>query len=377
MKLSPKEHNLDDVFRERLKDLQTQPSELPWFAIEASLPARSVFGNPIRVIAGAAATVVTAVFAVVAFLPGTGGLEVLAGYEVSSKSLQQRLPAHTSAQAGEAPVVTVTFYGSETPALSAITPSIQPAPTSLEPVAMKDLGPHLVSLGTEALPTAETQRPLHDPADRVGHGQSLRGLRIGAVGAANNTWLFSAPEAPVSTEIVGFKPTVGTAVGFSLGYDFTDRAGVQVDVMLSSSEGQRFSVMTEEGLVTSSAKANYLRIPVLYKKRFVRQSDILNTPVALSYVAGLQYGRLNWVSSEPQNDMLDLTDFNTQELGVVMGLEYDVHFAKNYVVSLGARAAVNNDINAFPFFMSDEYAESASFSFGAQLKLSYLLRTGS
>lgn len=366
MKLSPREHNLDDVFRDRLKDLEAQPSELPWFGIDANLPGRNVFAEAFRTLSGAMATVAIVSFSVAAFLNDVSPSRILAAHEAVRRPAASATENFVSTQP-EIPASSVLIVNTDA---SAAHDAVLPHQAAMTPAPSVGF---VKSLGTEALPADQISLETPDLTLGSVEVESAHGFRIGGLAGVNNTWLFAQPDAPASSEIAGYTPTLGGSVGVSVAYDFTPSAGIEVDIICSSSEGQSYDLVSEEGQTTTQVKVNYLRIPVLYKKRFTQNSELLNTAVSINYLAGLQYGRLNWVNADPEHQVLEESDLNKQELGVVVGLEYDIYFAQNYVLTLGGRAAVNNDLSAFPFFMSDEYAERANFSVGAQVKLSYIL----
>jgi hypothetical protein len=371
MRLSPKEHNLDDAFRDRLKDLEAQPSELAWVGIEATLPARSVLASPFRIIGGLAAVATVASFGILAALGDSPMSSALLAHETQPKRLQfvERSPELLSAAAPEL-VLTHARPISSTSEVA----SISVAAPGFSAEVYADRPALLPGHGTEAISTDPSALgDLNELEPKLIDESNFRGLRIGGLTGINNTWLFST-HGSGNAAITGYRPTFGPAFGFAVGYDLNSRSAVEADFIVSSSEGQRYDIMTEQGPMTTTAKVNYLRIPVLFKKRVTAQSGLLNTAYSINYVAGLQYGRLNWVSVDPDVNLINEDNFNKQELGVILGLEYDLYFSRSYALTFGARAAVNNDINAFPFFMSDEYAESANFSLGAQVKLSYLIR---
>ena len=367
MKLSPKPHNLDDSFREGLKDFEAQPSELAWFGIEAHLPVKNVLSNPFRIGAGIAASAVVLSFAAYLALTGQQRLTAISAIHFTPNDLDLVMPA----LAEQDEVMSLQ------PAKESVSEVIRPLPIA-GPIAASPASGYefekpmeLKSLklsGIRSLPLT-----MSAGADaRVLDEGVARGVHVGAIVGINNTWLFAGTDGGRGRFSSDYKPTVGPAYGFAIGLDFSTRGGIEVDVMASSAEGQTYEIMTEDGPVRSAVSLNYMRIPVMYKHRFIRMSGLLNTPVTFNYMAGLQYGRLNWVNADPLVRFISRNEYNVQELGIIVGAEYGVYFSDNYLLSIGARASVNNTISAFPFFMSDEYAETANFAVGVSLKLSYL-----
>lgn len=373
MKQSRNPLNLDDVFKDRLKDFEAEPSDLSWIGIETQLPTGSFLAAPLRVIAGVAASVAVVTFGVIA---GTqlneatrSGLAANEAPAVNSSQLTRPLLSATPEVLPAADFTVASFVQPTTTSnFVASTRNERRELVSAEALDRNEAEP--ISLGDQAAPLTQVRHVKPISVD-----EATKGFHVGVQAGANNTWLFTPTQH--NGTVAEYQPAMGGSYGISAGYDFSSRAGVEVSVIASSSEGQNYSVVTEAGPVRANAKVNYTRIPVVYKHRFAKHSGLLNTTVSTNYLIGLQYGRLNWVNVDQELAFIEQDDFNQQELGVTIGAEMDIYFAKNYMLTVGARAAVNNEASAFPFFMSNEYAETANFSAGLNLKLSYLFNEGS
>lgn len=182
--------------------------------------------------------------------------------------------------------------------------------------------------------------------------EEIKGFHIGPVVSMNSVWLVNDELDNLRTrERFGYNWKFGLAYGFSVGFDFTPKAGIQIDWIVQSNEGQSFEVFEETGSFRRDVHLNYLRIPVLYKFRMSRLTPINASPMVINYILGLQYGRMNWVNIDDDLEFVKPTDYNEHEWGFVFGLEYDFYAAKNYFLSFGARASVNTDINSFPLLI--------------------------
>jgi len=146
----------------------------------------------------------------------------------------------------------------------------------------------------------------------------------------------------------------GTQYGISLGYDFSHKFGLEVEGVFRSAQGFKFQESRYNGklIITGELDLNYMHIPVLFKYKWSKISARTFNPKVLNLLAGIQYSRLksvdytsDWSDFEVPDDM-----FNKNELGVTLGLEYDIFLHKNYYLSIGARGTFLSDAGSFPYF---------------------------
>lgn len=183
----------------------------------------------------------------------------------------------------------------------------------------------------------------------------ITGFHVGPIVGLNNSWLINKDLDNLrSRERFGYNLKFGFSYGFSAGFDFTPKSGIQIDWIVQSNEGQSFEVFNETGSFRRNVHLNFLRVPVLYKYRMSRLTPINAAPMVINYIFGIQYGRLNWVNIDPDLDFIKAKDFNEHEWGVVLGLEYDFYVGKNYFVTLGGRGSINTNLNSFPLLIDSE-----------------------
>ncbi len=201
----------------------------------------------------------------------------------------------------------------------------------------------------------------------------MRGMYIGISGSYNQTSIleygnFFKEERPIQPSL-----KFGTSKGFVLGYNFSNKFGIQAEYIYNSIQGQNY-VMSEEGdIVQKSLSLSYDLIPVTAKIKVGRISDLTNKPVILNYSVGAQYGMLKSYRL-PQDKRYETDEkvFKEDEISLVLGLDYDVYIQDNLYISAGARGTISNDISLHDEPLTDN--AKRNFVFGLRGSLNYVFR---
>lgn len=201
----------------------------------------------------------------------------------------------------------------------------------------------------------------------------MRGMYLGVSGSYNQTSILEygnlfKEERPIQPSL-----KFGTSKGFVLGYNFSNKFGIQAEYIYNSIQGQNY-VMTEEGdIVQKSLSLNYDLIPVTAKIKVGRISDLTNKPVILNYSIGAQYGMLRSYRL-PQDKRYETTEqvFKETEVSLVLGLDYDIYIQDNLYLSAGARGTISNDISLHDEPLTDN--AKRNFVFGLRGSLNYVFR---
>jgi len=201
----------------------------------------------------------------------------------------------------------------------------------------------------------------------------MRGMYIGVSGSYNQTSILESgnlfkEERPIQPSL-----KFGTSKGFVLGYNFSNKFGIQAEYIYNSIQGQNY-VMSEEGdIVQKSLSLSYDLIPVTAKIKVGRISDLTNKPVILNYSVGAQYGMLRSYRL-PQDKRYETTDkvFKDDEISLVLGLDYDIYIQDNLYLSAGARGTISNDISLHDEPLTDN--AKRNFVFGLRGSLNYVFR---
>ena len=179
------------------------------------------------------------------------------------------------------------------------------------------------------------------------------GFHFGTFLSFNNTWVLNRSVLKAGAhKSLTYKMDFGTDYGFSAGYDFSPRIGMQVEWIINSAQGQQYNKI-QNGEKTgeyTGISLTYSHIPVLMKYRFNKITANSLRPITISLVGGVQYGMLktteiNIANSSLHNDLLKRSSW-----GYVLGLDYDMYFTRNYYFTFSARAAYSTSGDSFNDF---------------------------
>jgi opacity protein-like surface antigen len=209
----------------------------------------------------------------------------------------------------------------------------------------------------------------------------LSGVHFGPTIMAQYTWLGNKNLDRI-TNRYGYNAGVagGSAYGLNVGYDFNSKLGIQADIIFSSIEGADYTYSGKNNFramsdVPGKLRLNYTRIPVMVKVRMSKLVQPLQTASVLSYMIGLEYGRLNWVNLDESMPYIPTENFNKQEWGLMMGMEYDIYLGKNYALTIGARGRMSTKLSDFPMILSNDFQTPHTFGIGVNARLNFVIPT--
>ena len=184
-------------------------------------------------------------------------------------------------------------------------------------------------------------------------------LRIGFIGMAQSTFLSGSGISLYQADVAGRKQLkVRAAYGLSGAFDFSRSFGVEVNLLISSSEGQAFRSKGKK----SDLRSNYIRVPVMLKYRFLRAGSLHGLPEAFCLKAGIEYGRLNWVNMDEFSGYLQPAQFNPSEFRTVADLSYEKYLSPQHILTGGVRARLGSFGRA-----GSEVVNSTTLAFYLQL----------
>lgn len=173
-----------------------------------------------------------------------------------------------------------------------------------------------------------------------------RGFHLGTFASAHNNWILNPAlkETITQNSNLVHQLDFGYTYGVAMGYEFSNKWGLQMEWIVNSEQGQRFA---KQAIYNSTNKSNtdinltYTYFPVLLKYRNQRMFSLTKQPLVINYIAGIQYGTLksaeiNINNPVVQDDLLQLSSW-----GFVWGLDYDVYLNKNYFLTFGARTSLS------------------------------------
>lgn len=142
-------------------------------------------------------------------------------------------------------------------------------------------------------------------------------------------------------------------IAFALtgGYNFNHRAGVEAEVFYAK-QGHSFIDNTSKKLpFFGDVKIAYVKMPVLFKVRFSKILASTQHARVFNVLAGPVYSHLihsNFLLSSELFSKNVVVPKN--ELGITMGIEYEVYATKSLFFSLGTRGSISTGVRSFPYF---------------------------
>lgn len=191
-----------------------------------------------------------------------------------------------------------------------------------------------------------------------------KGFHVGAFIMINNVWLtkkqFSTDE---NTKSIKHKVQFGKAYGVNIGYDFTDRLGVELEWQISE-QGQKYEV----GLYNDNDKHSkdirliYTKFPVLlkYKQTFINHYN--SKPIAVSFVVGPQFNFLLKQQVSLDGLAVKTPQYNKFEFGVLGGFDFDLYMMRYMYLTIGGRTG---------FGTSFKPGQPMSFQLGLTTQLNF------
>jgi hypothetical protein len=155
--------------------------------------------------------------------------------------------------------------------------------------------------------------------------------------------------------------------GAAVGYQFTAKTTLFAEYKFAQ-QGQNY--LRTQGMSTENVSIattyHYVALPVRYRIA----NAYINKPIAVSLIAGPQFGLLNKYSVSPSDNTIDDNLLVQKELGIIGGVDFEWYSEKmrNCYLSVGVRGAYGRDVHKI--LQSDATQQS---SLGIRLGLHYRL----
>lgn len=228
----------------------------------------------------------------------------------------------------------------------------------------------LASIGVNALPSAteptEEQLPLapvtnHDKVRKkvsdkevplkVNPLGMMRGFYIGGDMLFNHTRTFLSNGAlqPLIGEDITFYRDFGYQYGLSIGYNFSPKVALEAEWIIASMQTQSF-LDNRYGKLFINGEMNltYTQVPLLVKYKVPSISNLTKLPVAFNVYGGVGFSRLKAatirLNDERVSEEASKELFARNELGLLLGMEYDVYLHKYMFLTVGMRSSMFTDI---------------------------------
>lgn len=174
-----------------------------------------------------------------------------------------------------------------------------------------------------------------------------KGFHVGAFISINNVWLnkkqYSADE---NTSSIKPKVQFGKAYGINIGYDYTDRIGIELEWQISE-QGQKYNVglLSDNKSHTKDINLMYTKFPILvkYKQTFINNYN--SKPIAINFLVGPQFNIL--VKQDVRLDGAKVNNapqYNKIEFGLLGGFDFDLYMMRYMYLTIGARTGFGSSL---------------------------------
>lgn len=206
---------------------------------------------------------------------------------------------------------------------------------------------------------------------------NMRGFYAGFDGGVNMTRLYLKNDAlyPLLGKDVNYYFDPGYYYSLSFGYSFSKNFALEAEWIINSAKGQRYLDNRFGKLyINGGIELSYTEIPLMAKYKFTKLSRLTKAPVSFDVVAGVSYSRLKTSSINIGEDVI--TDANeffaVNNVGFLMGLEYDMYLTRSLYLNLGARASYTADVHSFKT-IGQEVPKISSFNLGIHAGVYYVI----
>ncbi len=122
----------------------------------------------------------------------------------------------------------------------------------------------------------------------------------------------------------------GYSIGTTVGYIFSDKFNLESNINFISTSGAK---RTSEANLSNKLSLNYTTISLLAKK-MNNQSTFDNKKYSTNLIGGVYGG---FLSNASRNNQDVKTEFNSTDIGIILGIEQDRYITKDIVITPGVR----------------------------------------
>lgn len=279
------------------------------------------------------------------------------------------LETHTAITAGNAVALSENIFENE---------RVREGNEELQNVAPEHSPIPVERLMLETSLTPQDVKFAHAKNEHVRKQSAVKGFHVGIEGGLNHSMVLMKESNldPIIGSNVHRKLNPGAYYAVSMGYDFSRKFGIETELIFCSKQGQKYSELRYGKIpIDGEITLEYMSVPLLFKYKMTTMGGKSLNPRALNFIAGLQYSRLKEAKISLNDlDIKNATQpFNRDELGFVLGLEYDIFFSPNYFLTLGTRASISSDIHAFPYFVP-QASQTYNVLVGVNASFHYLMK---
>jgi hypothetical protein len=216
----------------------------------------------------------------------------------------------------------------------------------------------------------------HALTEKINH---IKGFYIGAGSRINNSWFLLRKNelSRFADEDMQYTSDYNLAYSISSGYNVSKNFGVEAEVTLVRQQQSYLDRSNRKITVEGNMSLTYLQIPLMAKYKWARLSAVTQQPIVFNIMAGPVYSRLLHLEYTVINEKFDHKEvsFAQNELGIMLGLEYDIYISRNAYFSIGTRAGASTDIRSFPYIAPNQ-VKTLNLFIGVDASFNFHLKNG-
>ena len=256
--------------------------------------------------------------------------------------------------------------------------SDKPAPGDPVPFQRIDLYPVYVSVN---LPYANMGDllllPIQDGPYGLSETSPFQGFYGGLSFTYNNTWLLNKKTitAYSRTNLTQANVHFTRAFGFSAGYNFNQKFGLEMDCFLRSVLGQTYHVYDEGQFGEKKTEFFYRQVDVA--AHFRKESTVFTSvPSARNLILGLNMMSLRSATETLHDTITEITNnYSRYDLGLHLGFGYELMLMKNLVLS----ASLTGNLGLLNIYRGDanepgSFRKTFNATLGVNAGIRYIFR---
>jgi hypothetical protein len=248
------------------------------------------------------------------------------------------------------------------------------AEASLTPTSIDQVGPTPI-VAKQVEPVHEKKSdPKRDKYLRKKY--AVRGLHFGPVARLNSSWIVNQnTHYEFGKYELAYRMDHGYELGVSTGFDFSNSFGIQAEAIFHSAQGQRYEDLIKNENVNREVNLAYWKVPVILKYKATQIQPRSGLPVVRNFLLGLEYSHLKAAYQTVNQKIRDTRrHYSDHNMSIVLGMDFDVFVTKNLFLTMGGRATVSNNINGLRANLFDNYRKSHNFLLGIHTGFSYIIK---
>lgn len=214
---------------------------------------------------------------------------------------------------------------------------------------------------------------------------NLRGFYIGAQTGVEGNFMTKNGQYqnPILGQDIRYTPNLSYQSGMVFGYNLTNHFGLESGVNYMH-KIQQFESYNYDAIRNGTMKLTYIEVPLDVKYKFNQMMSKSHRVSSINIFGGMQYAylaRANVAMQINNARMKNPTQYDGREylpihnLGLNVGIDYDLFVSKNLYWTIGLDGSVTGDIHSFPVW-NKNVTSSPSMTIGVHTSIRFFKAAG-